>query len=1032
MQTYRGDSCSFQLTPELTQQLKDLARQEKVSLHTLLLSIYLIFLHRYSQQSDVIVGSPTLGRNGSEFQSIVGHFVNMVPIRSLISDPCSFLDFLQQTRQTVLESLDHQDFPLAVLVERLQPQRDASYSPIFQTTFELEQFERSPEADHTPVEWGGLRLIPQPLRLFEGQFDLDLEMLDSNTGLLGMFKYNSDLFNRSTIERMQVHFQTLLQGIISNPQNQIQTLPLLTRSEQEQLQQWQATGQEIPQDRCIHQLFEAQVQRTPEAIALVFGQKALSYRELDRRANQLAWSLQTLGIGPEIRVALCVERGPEMVIGILGILKAGGAYVPLDPSYPPERLQFMLQDAEASVLLTQASLLPILKIPSSCQVQVLCLDRDTALLTPMPTDPCQAQPSPQHLAYIIYTSGSTGQPKGVMIPHTNLVNAYFAWDQVYHLSSQIHSHLQMASFAFDVFTGDWVRALCSGGKLVICPREYLLEPQQLYSLMRREQVDCAEFVPAVIRSLMDYLQDTDQDLKEMQVLIVGSDSWTLEEMDRLRGFCASQARIISSYGVTEATIDSSYFETTDLYLSRQHQVPIGRPLANTQLWILDPARNPVAIGVVGELYIAGAGVAKGYWNRPDLTQAKFVTIALNGGEPRRCYQTGDLARYLPDGIVELMGRMDHQVKIRGYRIELGDIESVLNQHDQVQQAVVVAESTVAGSKRLLAYVQGQELDPTNLKAYLKQQLPDYMVPAIIIPLAAFPLTPNGKVDRKALPKPDQDQTSSRAAAPRTQLEQTLATLWQQILGREAIGIHENFFALGGDSILSIQVIARARQQGIHLSPRQLFQHQTIAELAATLDHQPPSPRSAQQNQVTGAVPLTPIQRWFLDQAWPNPHHFNQAILLQVPPTLQVEVLQHSLNRVIEHHDALRLRFQEKTEGWQQFHTQESVTADLKLIDLQDLPPEEQSSTLETLAAQHQTHLHLSTGPLLQAVLFQLGSDQPNRLLLILHHLVVDAISWRILLTDLFDSYQQKSRGQDPKLPPKTTALSRLGLTVAVR
>jgi amino acid adenylation domain-containing protein len=626
-------------------------------------------------------------------------------------------------------------------------------------------------------------------------------------------------------------------------EQKLSELPLLTAAEQHQLLvEWNQTQIDYPQDQCIHQLFEQQVEKTPDAVAVVFENQQLTYRQLNQRANQLAHYLQKLGVGPEVLVGICVERSLEMAIALLGILKAGGAYVPLNPNQPQQRLDFMLQDAECSILLTQVRLTETLRTYTG---KVIYLDADWELIAleqeTNPTSNIQAT----NLAYLIYTSGSTGKSKGVMVEHSSLVNAYYAWEKAYQLGTQVRCHLQMANFSFDVFTGDFVRALCSGGKLVLCPRELLLESEKLYQLMYQQQVDCAEFVPVVLRNLVEYLEKSQQKLDFMRLVLCGSDSWYGAEYQRFSAVVGQQTRLINSFGVTEATIDSSYFEHTTEELAAQQLVPIGKPFANSQLYILDANLQLVPIGVIGELYIGGKGLARGYHRRPDLTAQKFIPHIFSQQSSTRLYKTGDLVRYLPDGNIEFFGRIDNQVKIRGFRIELGEIEAVLTQHPAVNETVVVVREDIPGNKRLVAYIVAHGFLPTaDIRNFLKDKLPDYMIPSAFVQLDILPLTHNGKINRQALPVPKilSSELSTNYQAPKSEIEKNIAKVWKQVLQVEKVGIHDNFFDLGGHSLLVVQINMKLREiLNRDLSIVEIFQNPTIKSLAEHLSQKSSAP-----------------------------------------------------------------------------------------------------------------------------------------------------------------------------------------------
>jgi amino acid adenylation domain-containing protein len=581
-------------------------------------------------------------------------------------------------------------------------------------------------------------------------------------------------------------------------------------------------------------LFEAQAEKTPNAVAVVFENQQLTYRELNQQANQLAHYLQKLGVKPEVLVGLYVERSLEMVVGLLAVLKAGGAYVPLDPAYPQERIAFMLSDAQVAIALTQQRLVADLPTNSA---QIICLDN---LITQESTENLSTEVSSENLAYVIYTSGSTGQSKGVMIQHRSLTNSYLAWEEAYQLRTAASYLLQMASFSFDVFTGDLVRALCSGGKLVLCPRDLLLEPAKLYELMLREKIDCAEFVPAVLRNLILYLEQNHKCLDFMRLIICGSDSWYGQEYEKFHQFCGSSTRLINSFGLTEATIDSTYFETQTIDLSSEQLVPIGSPFANTQIYILDSYFQPVPVGIIGEIYIGGAGLARGYLQRPDLTAEKFIPNLFSQKPGDILYKTGDLGRYLADGQIELVGRIDNQVKIRGFRIELGEIESVLNQYPGVQANVVIVREDKPGDQRLVAYIVSKskpDINTPEVRSFLQEKLPNYMLPTAFVILDKLPLTPNGKVDRKALPAPNlKNGWEETFFPPRTPTEQIIADIWADVLSQEQVGIYDNFFELGGHSLLATQVISRLREAfKIDLPLRSLFENPTVKNLVERIE-----------------------------------------------------------------------------------------------------------------------------------------------------------------------------------------------------
>jgi amino acid adenylation domain-containing protein/non-ribosomal peptide synthase protein (TIGR01720 family) len=832
---------------------------------------------------------------------------------------------------------------------------------------------------------------------------------------VGLLEYNTDLFDAATISRMREHFQTLLEGIVAEPQQRLSNLPLLTQQERQQLLvEWNDTQVDYPKDVCIHQLFEAQAERTPDAVAVVFQDQQLTYGELNRRANQLAHHLRSLGVSPDDLVGICVERSLEMIVGFLGILKAGGAYVPLDPSYPQERLAFMLKDAQVSVLLTQQQLVE--KLPEH-QARLVCLDTEWEAIARQSKEKPLAEMTPDHLAYVIYTSGSTGEPKGVCISHRAVNRLVLNTNYVKLEPSDRVA--QASNCSFDAATFEIWGALLHGARLVGVTRDVALSPKDFAAQLREQGISVLFLTTALFNQLGKEVRSA---FNSVRHLLFGGEAVDPRLVKMVLENSPPQ-RLLHVYGPTESTTFASWHLVQEVP-EGVTTIPIGRPLSNTQIYLLDNQMQPVPVGVPGELYIGGDGLARGYLNRPELTAERFIVNPFSNEPEARLYKTGDLARYLSDGNIEFLGRLDDQVKIRGFRIELGEIDAVLGQHPAVEETVVVAREDVPGNKRLVAYlVVNQAAAPTilQLQQFLKQQLPEYMVPNAFVLLDALPLTSNGKVDRRALPAPDttRPELAGTYVAPRTSVEELLVGIWTDVLGLEKVGIHDNFFELGGDSILSIQIVARANQAGLRLTPKQLFGHQTIAELATVAGTT--SVFQAEQGLVTGEVLLTPIQRWFFEHEFAEPHHWNQAMLLEVPPTLDLVLLQRVVQQLLIHHDALRLRFVRSASGWQQENAFPDEAFSCTKVDLSRVPKAEQTSAIEAAATELQASLNLELGPIVRVALFDLGSNQPNRLLFVIHHLAVDGVSWRILLEDFQTGYQQLSCEEAIKLQPKTTS-----------
>ncbi len=854
--SFRGASRSLTLPKTLSEALKNLSQQQGVTLFMTLLAVFKTLLYRYTGQEDLLVGTATAGRNQPELEQLIGCFVNTLVLRTDLSGNPTFLTLLERVREVAIAAYAHQDLPFEKLVEELQPERDLSHSPLFQVGF---AFYNAPKAE---LQMSGLTLSSLSVETDTAKLDLTLSLKESEEGLTGWLEYKTDLFEAATINRILGHFQTLLTGIVSHPKQRLDELPLLTTAERQQLLwEWNDTQKDYPDDVCIHQLFEAQVERDPEAIALMFNNTTLTYQQLNTQANQLAHYLQGLGVEPEMRLGICLERSPEMIVSILAILKVGGVYVPLDPTYPQERLAFMIEDARLSVLLTQQSLdLWRQDIELKSSLNVVCLDQAWETIARHSDANPTSVVTPDHSAYIIYTSGSTGKPKGVLLAHKGLCNLVTA--QILAFDVQPDSRvLQFASICFDASVSEIFMALVGGATLCLISSDTLLNPTKLLRLLGDRAITTATLPPSVLTMLPE------AELPALKTLIVAGEACTPDLVARW----ANRCRFFNAYGPTEATVCATIAECTNI----QGQPPIGRPLANTQVYILDRHLQPVPIGVSGELYIGGIGLAKGYLNRPDLTDEQFIPHPLldfsfkqpnnpkivlesllrretllatfrNSQQPKspRLYKTGDLARYLSDGKIEFLGRIDHQVKIRGFRIELGEIETRLRQYPDVLDCVVTAHEDPSG-KRLVAYIVPQDgisINQQQLKDYLKAHLPNYMMPSTVIILETLPLTPNGKVDRKALPTPDSDRNpkSDTFVTPRDSLELKLVQIWEEVLNVRPIGVTDNFFDLGGHSLLALRLMALIQQQfTIEFPLSILFQGGTIEHLATILRSQTP-------------------------------------------------------------------------------------------------------------------------------------------------------------------------------------------------
>ncbi|MCK8667156.1 non-ribosomal peptide synthase/polyketide synthase [Pseudomonas azerbaijanoccidens] len=1002
----RGARLDFALDADLASGLMTLAKQRGVTPFMLLLASFQALLYRYSGQADLRIGVPIGNRNRAETRGLIGFFVNTQVMRAEVDGRLPFSQLLEQTRATSLDAQDYQDLPFERLVQALQGERSLSHSPLFQVMFNHQQ--ARPAAVSGLL--AGLRVEALNATAQTTQFDLQLDTQEEGDKLFASLTYATDLFDAERIETLARHWRNLLAGVLANPQTPLAELPLLDADERLRiLDDLNDTAQVYPGEVCVQRHFEARVLENPEATALVFQGQSLSYAELNLRANRLAHHLRAQGVGPEVIVGIACDRSFEMVVGLLAILKAGGAYVPLDPEYPLDRLSYMIEDSGISLLLTQPHLLA--QLPTPDNVRALCLHADADWLSDLPGSDLPNVAVAENLAYMIFTSGSTGKPKGAGNRHVALHNRIEWMQEAYNLlpSDRV---LQKTPFSFDVSVWEFFWPLMKGATLVIAAPGEHRDPQRLAALIVEQAITTLHFVPSMLSAFIG--ADEALACTSLTRIICSGEALPMElQRQTLRSL--PQANLYNLYGPTEAAIDVTHWTCVE---EGRDSVPIGRPIANLRTCILDSELQPLPLGAVGELYLGGVGLARGYHRRGALTAERFVVDPFGSGE--RLYRTGDLARYRADGAIDYCGRIDHQVKIRGLRIELGEIEARLQEHADVQEAVVLALDGPSG-KQLVAYIVpqdralvGADADQQGawretLKSHLLGSLPDYMVPAQTVLIEQMPLSPNGKLDRKRLPAPTAQVSQRAFEAPRSSHEQVLAQIWQDVLGVEQVGRQDNFFELGGDSIISIQVVSRARRAGLSLQPRDLFQQQTLQALAAVVKEQ--AATLAPQGPVDGVQKLTPIQRWFFEEPIPQRAHWNQAVLLTPREPLELPRLQSALQRVLKQHDTLRLRFSQVDGQWSARY----VGADsADVIDMLWTARVASDASLESVCDEAQRSLSLQDGPLLRVALIA-QTDGSQRLLLVIHHLAVDGVSWRVLLEDLQAAYQSE------ELPPKTSA-----------
>ncbi|HJT64970.1 MAG TPA: amino acid adenylation domain-containing protein [Pyrinomonadaceae bacterium] len=1018
VQTYHGARYLFPIAPELSTAVNNLAQQQRATKFMMLLAAFQTLLHRYSTQDDIAIGTPIAGRDRLETESLIGLFVNTLVLRGDLSGDPDFNELLCRVRDTAFAAYAHDDVPFEKLVEQLQPERDLSRTPLFQAAFVLQ---------NDPVqslEVSGLKLDPFPVDTGTAKFDLLLAIVEEPNGLRGSVEYNTDLFDPATIERMARHFQNLLASIVADPTQRLSQLQLLSAEEKTELL---AQGLQVRFDstESLSRLFELQAEKTPAAVALAFENETVTYADLNRRSNQLAHYLRDLGIGPEAKVGICMERGVEMIVGLLAILKAGGAYVPLDPAYPAQRLSFMVQDAQINVLLGQHNLRDA--IPDYTG-RWLDLEEQRELISIYPHDNLDAQTTAGNLAYVIYTSGSTGNPKGVLVTHANVTRLFAATNDEFKFDeNDVWTFFH--SFAFDFSVWEIWGALLYGGRLVIVPYLASRSPQDFYQLLRAERVTVLNQTPSSFLQLIKFEKDHGPaDDLSLRLVIFGGEALDLQS---LRPWIAHHGDrkplLVNMYGITETTVHVTCRTLSTADIDQDPGSLIGNSIPDLQLYLLDQQLQPVPWRVTAELCVGGAGVARGYLNSPELTAQKFIPDPHSKIPGSRLYKSGDSARRLPDGEIEYLGRLDQQVKIKGFRIEVGEIETALSTHPAVRECVVMVREDVPGDKQLAAYVVAQPAQSPNvteLRSWLKQKLPEYMIPAAFVLLQEFPLTQNGKLDRRALPAPDNIRPELAAAyvSPESEVEKSLARIWSEVLHLDRVGVHDSFFALGGDSIRSIEVRSRAEQLGLRFSLQQLFQYQTIHELSQQLNgtrikpavHEQTRPwtmltdtdRQRLPEEIEDAYPLALLQAGMLfhSEYAAGVATYHDVFSFRLRVAFNEDALRSAVERLMLRHPVLRTSFDVSSfsEPLQLVHR--SAPAPLTVEDLTHLSALEQDEVISAwLAAEGKARFDWTRPPLFRIQVHR-RSDQGFQFSLGFHHAILDGWSVASLLTELFQSY----------------------------
>ncbi|HKH45576.1 MAG TPA: amino acid adenylation domain-containing protein, partial [Thermoanaerobaculia bacterium] len=970
---------------------------------------FAVLLSRYSNETDIVVGSPIAGRVHRDVEPLIGFFVNTLVLRSDLAAHPRFVELLASGKRAILDAYAHQHVPFEMLVEELRPERSLSHSPLFQILFVFQNRERG------EARLGEARLEPLEESAGFVKLDLELNVLERENELALYWMYKKELFEAATIERMAASFGVLLESILENPEESVEALPLLTAAERSLLSAWQGEAEDRPERRPVHELFEAQVERAPDEIAVVFEDGRLTYRELNERSNRLAHALIQQGVGAETLVGLSAERSLEMLVGLLGILKAGGAYLPLDPQYPEARLRYMLEDSAAELVLTQSHLAEL-----GCFAGRRTMPLDDPGLA---TEPASGNPGsrvrPSGLAYVIYTSGSTGQPKGVLVDHGQLAHTLAAslgelgWEAGDRM-------LCLAPFSFDIFLFELLSPLLAGGRCELIPLSPVLDVDRLVSLL--PELTRLHAVPALMAQVVELAALSGARFPRLRTLFVGGEAVPAELLVRMREvFPAAELRVL--YGPTEATIIATSWRVEAG--QRPSASRIGRPLPGVEIRVCDRLGSPVPIGVNGEIRIGGPGVARGYLGREDLTAERFVANPGAAVAGSRWYRTGDLARWQSDGTVEFMGRLDHQVKVRGFRIELGEIEAQLQSHPSVWETVVLAREDRPGEKRLVGYVVGREgstPDPDRLREHVASKLPEYMVPAVVVILDWLPLTANGKVDRKALPAPDAgDFQRSEHVAPRTELERRMCRIWEELLGLAQVGIDDNFFDLGGHSLLATQVVSQVRSAlGLELPLRGVFENPTVRGLCERLPELrggsvlPAIEVLARRERL--ALSYAQQRLWFIDRLEGASSGYNIPSSMRVTGGLDRAAFVRALCTIVERHESLRTVFQE-VDGEVAQVIREKVDFRLTEKELGGLGAEEREREVRRLALEDaRKPFDLSRDLLLRVSLLAL-SDEEHVVLLNMHHIASDGWSMGVLLRELGALYEACRAGRESPLAP---------------
>ncbi len=1009
IQSQNGNRISFDIDNELFTALQKISKKENATMFVLLLTVFNVLLNKYSNSNDILIGTPSAGRIRSELENLIGLLVNTLVLRTNISASDSFTALLKQVRKTVVDAISNQEIPFEKLIDELNIKRSLSHSSLFQVMFVYNQ---SPLKD---IKTERIIIEPLQLDLKTSKFDITLVLTQSNNYISGVFEYNTGLFSKETIERMISHFYYLLNLISEEPEKRISDIELVTGQEKQLLLNiWNKTENDFPGDKTLHELFNEQAIKHPDRVAVENNGNTISYENLDKLSNAVGNYLLEKGFNNDNIVGVYMYPSVETIAVILGVIKIGAAYLPLDPSYPGKRIEFMLNDSNTKIVFAQNGLKDKITNPD---IEVITFDNYNEKF--INVEKIKVTANPENLAYIIYTSGSTGMPKGVMLTHKGVVNHTYDIDARKPIRDGVCS--LWTSLNFDASVYEIFYPLIFGNELHIVPQEIRASNNELFPWLIEHKVNSGYLPPFILDEFNNWL-DKNSDNCFIKKLMVGVEPIKLSTLSGILDK-VPEMLILNGYGPTETTICSTlYLIETKIFID--DITPIGRAMSNTRIFILDRNMNLSPIGVPGEVYIESVGEARGYLNRPDITAEKFVPNPFSAKSGRRIYRTGDLAFYQPDGNIKFVGRIDNQIKFKGFRIELGEIEENIKKHSAVNEAAVIFREDRPGIKRLVAYFTANNdtsIESSELRKYLNEILPDYMVPSPFVKLDKMPKTPNGKIDKKNLPEPIEDYLvlSNKFVEAESDTEKILLHIWKDVLKINKIGVLDNFFELGGDSILGIQVIAKANFAGLKLSPKNLFEAPTILGLANLAKQA--KKVIAEQGMISGEFPLTPIQQWFFEKRFGNPNHWNQSILLEVSEKIDIGKFEQAVNETMKHHDVLRLRYKRNENEYRQFFSEMISNIPFAIEDLSASDNHAVLKLITEKANAYQRSLDIEKGPLFRIVYFKLNENENDRLLIVIHHLVIDGVSWGIILEDLQTVYDQLKSGIEVKLPLKTTS-----------